>query len=165
MNKTQIKHGDIFYASLNPKIGSEQGDSSPVLVVQNDAGNTHNPTIVVVPIACKINNKTLLTHVILPQSCGLEHDSLSLVEQIRTIDRSRIARHIGYIGGNVQAEIDTALLVCVGIEKCRISKGEILVLTLCSRCKRDYRETVMSSSRSVGRMLRRIATSAGLGRA
>jgi len=141
MNRKQIKRGDMYYANLNPTIGSEQGDMRPVLVVQNNAGNTHSPTVVVVPITRNLNKKALPTHVVLPQTSGLEHDSLALVEQIRTIDRSRITGYIGHITGKVQAEVDTALLVCVGVEKHRPSKGEMMVLTLCPRCEGDFRDS------------------------
>jgi len=141
MNKKAIKRGGIFFASLNPVVGSEQGDFRPVLVVQNNAGNAHSPTIVVVPITRNLNKNPLPTHVVIPSSSGLENDSLALAEQIRTIDRSRIAGYIGHISGKVQAEIDTALSICVGIEKHRASKGEMMVLTLCSRCESDFRDS------------------------
>ncbi|MCL2546155.1 MAG: type II toxin-antitoxin system PemK/MazF family toxin [Oscillospiraceae bacterium] len=141
MNRKQIKRGDMFYANLNPTIGSEQGDVRPVLVVQNNAGNAHSPTVVVVPITRNLNKTSLLTHVVLLKESGLEHDSLALVEQIRTIDRSRMTGYIGRIGGKEQAAIDTALLVCVGIENRRASKGEMMVLTLCFRCEGDFRDS------------------------
>jgi len=141
MNKKAIKRGDIFFASLNPVVGSEQGDFRPVLVVQNNVGNTHSPTIVVVPITRNLNKNPLPTHVVIPSSSGLENDSLALAEQIRTIDRSRIAGYIGHIGGKVQAEIDTALSICVGIEYHRAKKCEMMVLTLCSRCESDFRDS------------------------
>ena len=141
MNKNLIKRGDMFYANLNPAIGSEQGEFRPVLAVQNNAGNINSPTIVVVPITSNLNKKTLPTHVLVPQASGLEHDSLALVEQIRTIDRSRIAEYIGRIDSKIQAEIDTALSVCVGIENRRPAKGEMMVLTLCPRCERAFRDS------------------------
>jgi len=141
MNIKQIKRGDMYFAGLNPTVGSEQGDTRPVLIVQNNAGNTHSPTVVVVPITRNLNKKSLPTHVLLPQSSGLDSESMALAEQIRTIDRSRLDGYIGHIGGKTQAEIDTALLVCVGIEKHRSPKGEMLVLTLCSRCESDFRNS------------------------
>jgi len=141
MNRKQVKRGDMFYANLNPIIGSEQGDLRPVLVVQNNSGNIHSPTTVVVPITRNLNKTELPTHVVIPRSSGLNGDSLALVEQIRTIDRSRLISYIGRIGGDVQAKIDAALLVCVGIEKRRAAKGEMLTLTLCSRCERGFRDS------------------------
>jgi mRNA interferase MazF len=139
--KTQIRRGDMFYADLNPVIGSEQGDIRPVLVVQNNVGNQHSPTTVVVPITRSLNKTTLPTHVAIPKSSGLEDDSLALVEQIRTVDRSRLAGYMGHIGGKIQAEIDTALLKCIGIEERRAAKGEMMILTLCTRCESDFRSS------------------------
>ena len=115
MKTKHIKRGDIYYANLNPVIGSEQSDTRPVLVVQNNIGNKHSPTIVVVPISCKLKKSSLPTHVIIPSSSGIEVDSMALVEQVRAIDRSRIRDYIGQIGGKVQSEVDVALAVCVGI--------------------------------------------------
>ena len=141
MNKKSIKRGDIFFADLNPVVGSEQGAFRPVLVVQNDVGNIHSPTIVVIPLTRNLNKNPLPTHVVIPSNNGLENDSLALAELIRTIDRSRIAGYIGHIGGKIQAEIDTALSICVGIEKHRAAKGEMMVLTLCNRCERNFRDS------------------------
>ena len=141
MNQKRISRGDIYFASLNPVVGSEQGDYRPCLVVQNNIGNAHSPTVVVVPITRNLKKKPLPTHVVIPQSCGFDTDCLALAEQIRTIDRSRINRYIGYIGGDVQAQIDTALSVCVGLEEKRSPKGEMMLLTLCTRCENDFRDS------------------------
>lgn len=110
-------------------------------IVQNNAGNAHSPTVVVVPITRNVNKKALPTHVVIPKGYGLDNNSLVLVEQIRTIDRPRMTGYIGHIGGDVQAGIDAALLVCVGIESHRASKGEALVLTLCPRCESAFRDS------------------------
>ena len=139
MNQKNIKRGDIYYADLNPVFGSEQGGCRPVLVVQNNNGNKYSPTIVVTPITGNIYKNPLPTHVILPRSCCLVKDSLVLVEQIRTIDRSRIKEYIGHINEEQQSEIDKALDVCVGLEKRRPPKGEMLVLSLCPQCESDFR--------------------------
>jgi mRNA interferase MazF len=116
VNKKTILRGEIYYAGLNPVVGSEQGDTRPVLVVQNNIGNKFSPTIVVAPITSNHKKGHLPTHVKLPQSTGLDVDSLALVEQIRTIDRSRLDGYIGRIDTNIQLKIDDALAVCVGIE-------------------------------------------------
>jgi mRNA interferase MazF len=133
-----IKRGDIYYADLDPVVGSEQGDKRPVLVVQNDIGNKHSPTIVVTPITCNLQKKRLPTHVIIPQRSGLAVDSLALVEQIRTIDRIRLGEYIGRIGGKVQEKIDNALAVSVGIDEALSKKTELLTLCLCPRCESDF---------------------------
>ena len=141
MNRELIRRGDMFYADLDPVVGSEQGDFRPVLVVQNNTGNSYSPTVVVVPITCNLNKKSLPTHVVIPQSSGLEKDSLALVEQIRTIDRSRIGGYIGHIDDKAQAKINSALLVCVGIEGHQAKKSEMLILSLCPRCENDFRNS------------------------
>ena len=136
-----IKRGDMYFADLNPVIGSEQGDMRPVLIVQNDIGNKHSPTVVVVPLTRNLGKKPLPTHVYIPQSGSLECDSLALAEQIRTIDRSRIDRYIGRISDELQSEIDIALAIGIGIEGRRSPKGELFILTLCSRCEGNFTES------------------------
>ena len=138
MQSRQIKRGDIYYADLNPVVGSEQGDCRPVLVVQNDVGNVHSPTVVVTPLTRNLRKNPLPTHVVIPRSCGLDRDSLVLAEQIRTIDRSRLSNYIGRIGGDIQPAVDTALAICVGLEKRRPPRGEMLILSLCPQCEADF---------------------------
>ena len=139
--KRKINRGDIYYACLNPVIGSEQGDRRPVLICSNDTGNEHSPTVIVTPLTRNLRKNPLPTHVLIPKSCGLGEDSLVLVEQIRTIDRSRLSTYIGRISRDIQPAIDNALAVCIGLEKRRPPKGEMLELTLCSRCEADFRNS------------------------
>ena len=113
--ETMIKRGNIYYAGLNPVAGSEQGGCRPVIVVQNNKGNKHSPTVIVMPITGKLNKNILPTHVLLPKDCGLERDSLVLAEQIRAIDRSRLGSYIGNAGKSVMSQIDRALLISVGL--------------------------------------------------
>ena len=141
MKQKKITRGDIYFANLNPVIGSEQGGFRPVLVCQNNTGNAHSPTIVIVPITRNLNKNPLPTHVVIPQSCGFDADCLALAEQIRTIDRSRLNKYIGHINGDVQQQIDTALSVCIGIEEKRSPKGEMLTLCLCHRCENDFHDS------------------------
>ena len=141
MKKPKVKRGDLYYADLNPVVGSEQGDSRPVLVVQNDIGNNHSPTVIVAPLTRNLRKNPLPTHVLIPKSCGLDTASLVLAEQIRTIDCSRLSTYIGHISSEIQPAIDNALAVCVGIEKHRAKKGEMLVLSLCSHCESDFRNS------------------------
>ena len=141
MNRKNIKRGDIYYADLNPIVGSEQGACRPVLVVQNNDGNQHSPTVVVVPFTRNLRKNPLPTHVLIPRSCNLDGDSLILVEQIRTIDRKRLKGYIGRINSELQPAIDKALAVCVGLEKRRPPKGEMLVMTLCPNCETDFKNS------------------------
>ena len=130
----EIKRGDIYYADLNPVIGSEQGDTRPVLIVQNNLGNLHSPTVVVVPLTSS-KKAFLPTHVKISRTGGLRFDSTALAEQVRTLDRSRLDGYIGRIDRDTQAVVDSALSVSLGLGK---SKPRTLDLTLCHRCKSDF---------------------------
>ena len=114
MSKT-IKRGDIYYADLNPVIGSEQGDCRPVLIVQNDTGNKYSPTVIITPITSNLRKNPIPTHVFIPKICGLEYDSLALTEQIRAIDRVRLREYIGCAGKSVMSQVDKALFISVGL--------------------------------------------------
>ena len=72
-----IKRGDIYYANLNPVIGSEQGGTRPVLIISNDTGNKHSPTVIVAAITGQIGTKKKLpTHTIVHNVNGLDKDSI-----------------------------------------------------------------------------------------
>ena len=115
-NNITVRRGDIFYADLNPVIGSEQGGTRPVLVVQNDIGNKYSPTIIITAITSQINKAKLPTHVeIKAGSYGLVKDSVVLLEQIRTIDKTRLKEKIGRCDENLMVQIDKLLQVSLGI--------------------------------------------------
>jgi mRNA interferase MazF len=113
--KRRIRRGDIFYANLDPVIGSEQGECRPVLIVQNDTGNRYSPTVIVTPITGKLHKTQLPTHVPISKSCGLDKDSIALTEQIRVIDRSRLGNYIGHVEKSVMSQVDKALSVSIGL--------------------------------------------------
>ncbi|MBR1455713.1 MAG: type II toxin-antitoxin system PemK/MazF family toxin, partial [Oscillospiraceae bacterium] len=82
-----VKRGDIYYADLSPVVGSEQGGMRPVLIVQNDTGNRHSPTVIAAAITSQTGKARLPTHITLSgRSVGLNRDSVILLEQIRTLD-------------------------------------------------------------------------------
>ena len=93
-----VKRGDMFYADLSPVIGSEQGGVRPVLIIQNDTGNKYSPTVIAAAITSQTGKAKLPTHIeIGSEEVGLKSDSVVLVEQIRTIDKSRLKEKIGHI--------------------------------------------------------------------
>lgn len=94
-----VKRGDIFYADLSPVVGSEQGGIRPVLIVQNDIGNKHSPTTIVVSLTSKTNKSVIPTHVDIHSNYinGLKSDSVALCEQFRTIDKCRLKDKIGRV--------------------------------------------------------------------
>ncbi len=111
-----VKRGDIFYADLSPVIGSEQGGTRPVLVIQNDVGNKFSPTVIIAAITSQINKAKLPTHIEINASdVGLLKDSVVLLEQIRTIDKKRLREKIGRLSDEQLLLVDDALGVSFGI--------------------------------------------------
>ena len=110
-----IRRGDLFYADLNPVVGSEQGGIRPVLVIQNDVGNHFSPTVVAAAITSRKAKNSLPTHIILENVPGLAPTSLLLLEQLRTIDRKRLRGYMGRISKEKMLEIDAALAISIGI--------------------------------------------------
>ena len=93
---TSVRRGDIFYADLSPVVGSEQGGVRPVLIIQNDMGNRHSPTVIAAAITSQLNKAKLPTHIeLLDPHCGLTKDSVVLLEQIRTLDKRRLRERMG----------------------------------------------------------------------
>jgi len=111
-----ILRGDIYYADLNPVVGSEQGGIRPALVIQNNTGNKHSPTIIVAAITSKTKSK-LPTHVFLSQVNFLGDGSIALLEQIRTIDKKRLSDHIGTLDDELMNKVNCALALSVGLNE------------------------------------------------
>ncbi len=111
-----IQRGDIYYADLSPVTGSEQGGVRPVLIVQNDIGNCHSPTVIAAAITGYVKGKRQPTHVRLKgAACGLFRNSTVLLEQLRTLDKSRLGEYMGSVGEDKMCEVDAALYVSVGV--------------------------------------------------
>ena len=107
-----IKRGDIFYADLNPVVGSEQGGVRPVLVVQNNVGNKYSPTLVVLPLSTAKKNY-LPTHIHIKGSKALPKDSIVLAEQIRTIDRNRLKSSVNL---ELMEKVEKAMKISIGVD-------------------------------------------------
>ena len=111
-----IKRGDIFYADLNPVVGSAQRGTSPVLIISNDLGNRHSPTVIVAAITSRVHTKAKLpTHTAVNDFEGLDKDSIILLEQIRTIDKQRLKQHMGMMPENIMARVDKALAISISL--------------------------------------------------
>ncbi len=111
-----VKRGDIFYADLSPVVGSEQGGMRPVLIVQNDTGNKHSPTVIAAAITSQTGKARLPTHIELnARSVGLSRDSVILLEQIRTIDKSRLRERMGKLDESTMTKVDNAIAVSFGL--------------------------------------------------
>ncbi|MDO4302654.1 MAG: type II toxin-antitoxin system PemK/MazF family toxin [Bacillota bacterium] len=107
-----MRRGDIYYADLRPVIGSEQGGIRPVLIVQNDVGNRHSPTIICAAITSKLNKAKLPTHIEL--SAGrydMVKDSVILLEQLRTIDKKRLKDKVCHLDEDIMREVNRGLMI------------------------------------------------------
>ena len=113
-----VKRGDIYFADLSPVVGSEQGGMRPVLIVQNDTGNRHSPTVIAAAITSQTGKAKLPTHIDLTgRSAGLNRDSVILLEQIRTLDKSRLRERMGRLDPGTMSAVDAALAVSFGLGK------------------------------------------------
>jgi len=111
-----VHRGEVFYADLSSVVGSEQGGIRPVLIVQNDVGNRHSPTVIAAAITSRQDKNRLPTHIgIRAADCGLSKDSVVLLEQIRTLDKRRLRERAGQITPEDQRRVDQALGVSIGL--------------------------------------------------
>ncbi len=111
-----VKRGEIYYADLSPVIGSEQGGMRPVLIVQNDVGNKYSPTVIAAAITSQKYKTQLPTHIsVNANNCGLQKDSIVLLEQVRTIDKTRLKEKMGNLPDNEMSKINRALSVSFGL--------------------------------------------------
>jgi len=112
-----VRRGDIYYADLRPVVGSEQGGVRPVLIIQNDMGNRYSPTVICAAITSKMNKAKLPTHVLLEaERYGIVKDSVVLLEQVRTIDKSRLREKVCHLDDNVLLKINNALKVSLSLD-------------------------------------------------
>ena len=113
---SSVKRGEIYYADLSPVVGSEQGGMRPVLIVQNDTGNRHSPTVIAAAITSRLDKAKLPTHILVrARSVGLNRDSIILLEQIRTLDKSRLKERMGRLDDATMSAVDAALAVSFGL--------------------------------------------------
>ena len=138
MSRTYLR-GDIYFADLEQSVGSEQAGSRPVVVIQNDVGNRHSPTVIVAAITSwKENKERLPTHYPVGPECGLERPSVVMLEQLRTIDKQRLTRFIGRMSKEQLEGLDYALAVSLDLKN-RIP--DALVMSLCGVCTENFRNT------------------------
>lgn len=114
--KKEVKRGQIWYANLDGIRGSEQGGCRPVLIVQNDMGNAHSPTTIVAIITSRKTKAKLPTHIWLSITDGFKTNSMVELEQLRTIDKSRLTKYMGQVQKGEQDLIDQALKISVGLD-------------------------------------------------
>lgn len=107
-----IRRGDVFYADLRPVVGSEQGGIRPVLIIQNDTGNKHSPTVICAAITSKMNKAKLPTHVEIDSNqYDMVKDSVILLEQLRTIDKARLKDKVCHLDNEIIIKVNEALQI------------------------------------------------------
>ena len=112
----EVHRGEVFYADLSPVVGSEQGGIRPVLIVQNEIGNRHSPTVIAAAITSQTGKAKLPTHISLAaRQFGLPKDSVVLLEQIRTLDKKRLREKMGHVEERVMEKVDLAIAVSFGL--------------------------------------------------
>ena len=115
--KKEIKRGEIYYVNLEPVVGSEQGGTRPVLIISNNTGNRHSPTVIIAAITSRVHTKAKLpTHTSVKDFEGLDKDSIILLEQIRTIDKQRLKQYMGMMPDNIMARVDKALAISISLK-------------------------------------------------
>lgn len=108
----QVKRGDIYYADLSPVVGSEQGGIRPVLIIQNDIGNRHSPTVICAAITSRMNKSKLPTHIeVDARRYHIVRNSVILLEQIRTIDKQRLKELVCHVDRELMRRVDEALRI------------------------------------------------------
>ena len=109
-----VKKGEVYYADLNPVIGSEHGGCWPVVIVQNNTGNFYSPTTIIVPVTARKRKKVLPTHIKV-KGAGLPKKSIALLEQLRTIDKQRLKEKICHLDEELMKKVNTALLISLDL--------------------------------------------------
>ena len=119
-----IHRGEIYYADLNPVVGSEQGGIRPVLILQNEVGNWFSPTVIVAAMTARGGKAHLPTHVPVGTDSGLRRPSIVLAEQVRTIDKSRLLERVGTLSPEKQEQVDRALRISFALSPQREEEPE-----------------------------------------
>ena len=113
-----IRRGNIYYADLNPYVGSEQGGIRPVVILQNDTGNVFSPTVIVACLTTSPTKHYLPTHAVINGEYKIISDtSTVLLEQIRTIDKSRLIDYVDKLSDEDMEIVDRACLISMGLDK------------------------------------------------
>ena len=118
------RRGDIYFADLDPVVGSEQGGTRPVIVIQNDTGNKHSPTLIVATVTTRIRKKeNMPTHLLIKDNPAFREASVVQLEQIRTIDKSRIDNYLGKVTPHEMVAIEKALCISLAMEQLKKQTG------------------------------------------
>lgn len=138
-NSNIIQRGDMYYAQLDPVKGSEQGGMRPVIIIQNNIGNKFSPTVIVVPVTSQSKKTDLPTHVVIDGCKDVSYGSMALLEQIKTIDKTRLGDFICHLDKDYMKKIDSALMISCGLSEVKDSRRK-MEMCLCPFCVRHFRD-------------------------
>ena len=130
MEEQVMRRGEIYHADLNPVFGSEQGGYRPVLIIQNNRGNQHSPTVIVAAITSQPKTK-LPTHVPINGISGLEKESFVLLEQIRTVDKRRLDDYVGRLNREQMIQSGEGAAYQHGDQKAGQAGSDVLMPGVC----------------------------------
>ncbi|HIH18303.1 MAG TPA: type II toxin-antitoxin system PemK/MazF family toxin [Nanoarchaeota archaeon] len=117
MGMVEVKRGDIILVNFNLSKGSEQGGTRPALIIQNDIYNKYSPTTIVAPITSRVYEKEYPTNVMISRrESRLDKDSTILLNQVRTIDKARIIKHIGSVNKEILEKVELAIKASLGLD-------------------------------------------------
>ena len=122
-----IRRGDVYLADLDPVVGSEQGGTRPIVILQNNLGNKFSPTVIASPFTSEIKKEQLPTHVFVSGSDCLKVDSMAMLEQVRALDKQHLKEYLGYLSRHDMDRLDEALRISLGLD-------EVMELCLCPKC-------------------------------
>ena len=139
--ENEVLRGEIYLADMRKGAYSEQNGIRPVLVIQNDVGNAQSPTVIIASITSKMDKPTLPTHVAVDTACGLHMNSIVLMEQLRTIDKHRLGKHIGILGEKQMKAIDKAITASISNDLVKRTFTEKDIQALCPACAANLRDS------------------------
>ena len=151
MSRTYLR-GDIYYADLGRGVGSEQEGYRPVVIIQNNKGNRHSPTVIVAAISSKVGVKPKLpTHYFINAECGLELPSIVLMEQIRTLDKQRLTKYIGRLTKEHIQGMNHALAVSVDLIQTSLQFSNMCICSPCA-AGHDYAVTPLKNESAMKKL-------------
>ncbi|MBA3633765.1 MAG: type II toxin-antitoxin system PemK/MazF family toxin [Acidobacteria bacterium] len=111
-----LVRGEIYLVNFDPTLGSEIKKKRPALIIQNDVANEHSPVTIVAAITSTYDDTLYPTEVLIPANeGGLKQDSVVLLNQIRSIDRQRLAKKLGKVEEATMKKVDSAIKISLGL--------------------------------------------------
>ena len=115
MTQQRFRRGDIWTVDLEPVVGSEQGKVRPALIIQNDIGNQYSPVLIVAALTSGGDARYDVQVEVKAPEGGVHHDSIVLLNQIRTVDKRRVGRYWGHLSAQTMQRVDEAIKISLGL--------------------------------------------------